>query len=228
MSKQYEVRTIDAENTELRSVDDDEQQYCEGFGVVYDREVEIYPGYYEKINANAFKRCLDKNTEIKSFINHNCEQILSTTKSNPSLQIESREKGLWFKSPIPPTQYGKDLAENLRRGNIKGASFMFSVPDGGDMITRDKKGKVHREIVDCDIYEIGPVTSPAYNSTRVNLRSIESVVEELNELAEEEKESISETINDNVVVTIDTSLVDNVMNINKSKLRNKKIKLYNL
>jgi len=222
--KPYEMRVVGPEDTELRSlsVDGDEQRYVEGYGIIWDRETEIYSGYYEKINKNAFDKSLAKNKEIKSYINHSHEQVLSTTKSTPALQLEVREKGLWFKSPIPDTTYGRDLMELLRRGTIRGASFMFSINKNGETIRKDDKG-FHREIVDAELFEIGPVLNPAYPQTKVGLRSIEDVVNEIRESVEE-TEYTTESMNENVV--IDT--IEKVEEVNKLNLKKKKITLYSI
>lgn len=182
--KQLENRTIAVDGMELReAADGGDQPYAEGYGVIYDREVELWPGFFEKIRAGALTRSLNSGDEIKSFINHDSDKVLATTRSDPKLELYDEPKGLRFKAPIPPTSYGKDLGENLRRKNIRGASFMFMVDDRseddrGDIYIRDDDGNIHREIVRAVIYEVGPVTNPAYPQTKVNLRSREEMVEE--------------------------------------------------
>jgi HK97 family phage prohead protease len=156
-----------------------DQNYVSGVGIVYDRETEIWPGYMEKIRKGAFERTLSSGDEIKSFFNHQASMVLSTTRSKPKLELEDRDDGLHFNSPIPPTSYGNDLRVNLERKNVRGASFSFDIGDGGDIITRDEKGVYHREIVKATLYEIGPVTNPAYRQTKVGLRSEEDVAKDI-------------------------------------------------
>lgn len=155
--------------------DDDSTDYITGRGIVYNTETEIMPGVFEVIRPGAFSQSLNKFNEIKCFINHDSSQILSTTKSSPSLELTDNEESLDFRSPIPPTTYGKDLTINVKRGNISGASFSFMINDGGDKYTIDEDGIFHREIISAEIYEIGPVTNPAYHQTSVALRNIESI-----------------------------------------------------
>ncbi|MBN1604615.1 MAG: HK97 family phage prohead protease [Chitinispirillaceae bacterium] len=167
------VTDIDIENR------DDSQRYVNGIGIVYDKEVELWPGYREKIRKGAFDEDLKNTKEIKSFYNHNPSMVLSTTRSTPALQLIDTEKDLRYKSPIPPTSYGNDLAVNLERKNVRGSSFSFSVAKDGDILTRDEKGVYHREIVKANLYEIGPVTNPAYGSTTAQLRSVEELCGDL-------------------------------------------------
>jgi uncharacterized protein len=174
-----ENRTLEIDEIEIRSEEGNEdQRYVQGVGIVYDREVELGPRFREKIRAGAFDEYLKKGVEIKSFFNHDPSQVLATTKSEPALELKDSATGLRFKAPIPPTTYGNDLRINLERKNVRGASFSFLVDDNGEIVTRDEKGIYHREIVKASIYEIGPVTNPAYKQTSIGLRSAEQCVDD--------------------------------------------------
>jgi len=177
MSNKKETRAFQTDGIELRKKDETTaQKYVVGVGIVYDREVELWDGYYERIDSSAFKDCLSKNPEIKSFFNHDPNFVLSTTESNPALVLNNKGDGLWFESPIPDTSYGRDLIENLTRNNVKGASFTFSIDK--DSVTTDKDGNYHRTIKQATIYEIGPVTNPAFVQTQVSLRDKDGLLED--------------------------------------------------
>ena len=175
-----EIRVINR-NVELRASgsEDDAQDYVEGIGIIYDTEVEIWPGFFEKIRSGALSDSLKDGSVKKSFFNHNPSFVLSTTESDPALELKDESDGLRFKSPIPDTTYGNDLRENLKRKNVRGASFSFDVDKEGEIITIDEKDNWHREITKATLYEIGPVTNPAYESTEVSLRSVENIVKEI-------------------------------------------------
>lgn len=153
--------------------DENKQVFVEGMGIVYNSKTEIYPGIFESILPGAFSESLSSFRTVKSFINHKPSEILSTTRSEPALEILDGENFLEFSAPIPPTTYGKDLIINLERGNIKGASFSFSISENGDHYKKLPDGSLHRTIVEAEIYEVGPVTNPAYEQTEVNLRNKE-------------------------------------------------------
>jgi len=175
-----EIRVINR-NVELRASksEEDTQEYVEGVGIVYDKEVEIWQGFFEKIRSGALSDSLKDGSVKKSFFNHNPSFVLSTTESDPALELKDEADGLRFKSPIPDTTYGNDLRENLKRKNVRGASFSFDVDKEGEIITVDEKGNWHREITKATLYEVGPVTNPAYESTELNLRSVENIVTEI-------------------------------------------------
>jgi len=195
--KNIEKREIVVDNIELRSEGEGEQRFVEGLGIVYDKEVELWDGYFEKIHPEAFTRCLKSGEEIKSYFNHDPDFVLSTTRSKPALELYNTTEGLRFRSPIPPTSYGNDLIINLERKNVRGASFSFFVED--DVITVDEKGRYHRHIIKGEIFEVGPVTNPAYSSAKVGVRSKEEMFKEAETRCRHpvpESESI-ETININ-------------------------------
>jgi uncharacterized protein len=159
--------TVELRESETEAV---QERYVEGLGVVYDREAELFPGYFETIRAGALSRSVNGDGEIKCFFNHEPNFVLATTRSKPPLELSDTPQGLRFRAAIPDTSYGRDLSENLRRRNVRGASFAFSVDEEGDILTRDEKGNYHREIISAVLYEIGPVTNPAYRQTSVKLR----------------------------------------------------------
>lgn len=163
--KQYLHRTV--------FTGEDKQVYVEGMGIVYNSKTEIYPGIFESILPGAFSESLSTFRTIKSFINHKPSEILSTTRSDPALEILDGDDFLEFSSPIPPTTYGDDLIINLQRGNINGASFSFCITENGDHYKKLPDGSLHRTIIEAEIYEVGPVTNPAYEQTNVNLRNKE-------------------------------------------------------
>lgn len=181
-----EQRTIDSSNCTYKKEfdgDGNHTEYISGIGIIYNSETEIIPGVYELIRPGAFSKSLNRFRELKCFINHDPSQILSTTKSNPPLEITDNEESLNFRSPIPETTYGKDLAINVGMGNISGASFSFMINEGGDKLSMDDSGNYHREILSAEIYEIGPVTNPAYQQTTVSLRSRETLLTRLKKQA---------------------------------------------
>jgi HK97 family phage prohead protease len=195
--QKIERRVVAVDGLELREGpgDGSGQRYVEGVGVVYDREVELWPGYFETIRAGALTRALKAGDEIKCFFNHEPNMVLATTRSKPALELFDEPGGLRFKAPVPPTSYGRDLEANLERRNVRGASFAFMVDyrgedDPGDTVIRDEKGNYHREITRAILYEVGPVTNPAYPQTKAKLRDAGELFAEAEERCKvEAKES---------------------------------------
>lgn len=177
--------------TEVRSAGGEgEEQRVIGLGVVYNKWEELWPGYRERILPGAVKFA----PEVKAYFNHDPNQVLSTTESDPPLKVRETDEGIEYDSPIPPTSYGRDLAVNLERRNVKGSSFTFMVPPGGDKRWEGKDGVFHREISELILYEIGPVTDPAFVSTTASVRSArEAQIEEWLKSQQQESEPTPET-----------------------------------
>ena len=172
MGKELQGLQVRAFSTQIRAEGDEEQRVV-GLGVVFNEWSEIFPGFQERILPGA----IEPTGVVKSYFNHDPSQVLSTLESDPPLEIIESADGLSYSSPIPPTSYGKDLAVNLQRGNVKGSSFAFFVPDGGDRMWEDS-GTIYREVNKLLLYELGPVTDPAYIKTTAQVRSAKEALEQ--------------------------------------------------
>ena len=172
MGKELQGLQVRAFNTQIRSEGDEEQRVA-GLGVVFNEWSEIFPGFQERILPGS----IEPAGVVKSYFNHDPSQVLSTLESNPPLEIVESADGLSYNSPIPPTSYGKDLSINLQRGNVKGSSFAFFVPEGGDRMW-EENGTIYREVKKLLLYELGPVTDPAYIKTTAQVRSAQEALEQ--------------------------------------------------
>lgn len=179
-SKGLEFRTVTAEIRQ-KDKEEGEPRGVAGLGLVYDRETELWPGYKETIQKDAFKESLEKERDrpIKSYFNHNPNFVLATTESDPPLTAKNTDEGVFYNAEIPDTSYGRDLEENLKRKNVQGSSFAFAVDE--DKTWEDDDGVFHREIIKGEIYELGPVTDPAYIEAPASLRSAGEVYKEIAE-----------------------------------------------
>ena len=190
-SNGLQFRTVPTE-IKSREKEDGESRGVTGLGLVYGRETEIWPGYKESIRKDAFKESIERkrNRPIKSYFNHDPNQVLATTESNPPLIVKNTKEGIAYEAEIPDTSYGRDLAVNLERRNVEGSSFAFSIED--DRKWEDEEGVYHREIISGEIYELGPVTDPAYIQAPASLRSAKEAFEEIKQEIEQREKDQSE------------------------------------
>ena len=65
----------------------------------------------------------------------------------------------------------RDLAVSVERGDIRGASFAFTVAPGGDRWTV-ADDRVTRDLLDLDLHEITITATPAYPDTEVARRAL--------------------------------------------------------
>jgi HK97 family phage prohead protease len=163
---ELEVRTINL--TEIRVADDEEDEFSiRGTAAVYESFTDM--GWYEeKIARGAFDATLAVD-DIRSFFNHDENLVLGRNRSG-TLRIEDREDGLHFAVNPPDTQYARDLKVSIKRGDVSGCSFMFITK----VDTWDKTDPQYpkRTLNECKLFELGPVTIPAYPQTSVYARGM--------------------------------------------------------
>ncbi|MCX5153694.1 HK97 family phage prohead protease [Streptomyces sp. NBC_00291] len=133
-------------------------------------------GFRERITPGAGMASLERNDVLATF-NHDMNQVLGR-RSSGTLRVGEDEAGGWYEVDLPNTTVGRDLAELLKRGDVKGSSFTFRVGRDGQRRagTDPETGLPIREITEMDVAELGPVLNPAYPTTDAALRSIEAAL----------------------------------------------------
>jgi HK97 family phage prohead protease len=146
-----------------------------GYAVVYDRLSLDLGGFRERILPGAFDKMLAKSgkRDLVSYFNHDPNLLLGR-ESSGTLRVFSDDKGVGFEVSPPATR--ADVMELVTRRDVKGASFAFTVEKGGEAWASDERGGTIREIREAQMYELGPVVTPAYPSTSaaVAMRSYEA------------------------------------------------------
>lgn len=169
-----EVRVISGANLRARK-GEGKPQGCEGYAAVFNQEAVIYEfGNYrmrEKIAPGAFARAIKEKQDVRCLQNHDANMVMGRTK-NGSLRLAEDGTGLAFDCDFPATQMARDLHALLDRGDVDQCSFSFTV--NKETWTTEKKddGSVDelRVVEDVDLYDVGPVTFPAYEGTSVQAR----------------------------------------------------------
>lgn len=134
-----------------------------GHASLYDSRSENLGGFYEFIARDAFTQPLIDKSDVRALVNHDANLILARTTSG-TLKLEADEKGLRYEFNNPETSYGKDLAISMRRGDITQSSFAFTVAE--DEWSTDDDGNNIRTIKKINrLYDVSPVTYPAYSET---------------------------------------------------------------
>lgn len=178
-----ETRVINLEDVDLR-VEGDDSPLITGYAAKFNRFSEDLGGFKEKIHPKAFDEAL-KDSDVRALKNHDPNLILGRTTSG-TLKLNTNTVGLRFEIDPPNTSTGKDMIEEIRRKDITGCSFAFTTAED-DWKYKDD-GTIERTIVKvARLYDVGPVTYPAYPDTTVAARSLE--VFKKKEVLEPEEES---------------------------------------
>jgi HK97 family phage prohead protease len=164
---------------------DTESRQIIGHGSVFNTETELWPGTFEKVDPEFFSDVL--NDDVRALFNHDPNFILARTKSG-TLKLSIDEQGLRYEIPeMPNTTTGNDLLESISRGDISQSSFSFITKE--DKWEKREDGTKLRTLLKCEkLYDVSPVTYPAYATADVAKRSQEDF--EKQEQDADHKESI--------------------------------------
>jgi uncharacterized protein len=165
-----------------------------GHASVFDEWTTLYEGRYwvyrEIVRPGAFTRAIKKKQDVRALFNHDANFVLGRTKSG-TLSLEEDDRGLLSRITPPDTHAARDILTSIKRGDVTGMSFAFTparakkvkqteqngvitIENGGERITQRYEGDTlieERELLDLDLYDVSPVTYPAYGGTDVGLRS---------------------------------------------------------
>lgn len=137
-----------------------------GYAAVFDSPTVITEGgrtFTEIVRRGAFAKAIESKGDVLICFNHDAGRLLGRTASGTA-RIHEDTHGLRFEVDLP--EAAADLKELVARGDVRGASFSFSVRKGGEHWDGNT-----RELRDLFLYECGPVVLPAYGATSVGLRS---------------------------------------------------------
>ena len=144
-----------------------------GRAVVYNAWTQIGSdswGWKERIAPGALTESLSDENIYATF-NHQADNLLGRV-SNETLRMTDSAKGLMVEiDPNLDTDIGRQVLAFVKRQDVRGMSFSFSV-EGYEMEYAKKKSDMDRvTITRATLYELGPVTNPAYTQTSAQLRS---------------------------------------------------------
>ena len=175
MEKEKEIRNV---VSEVRFAE--EEGIVEGYAMLFDVQSDGLP-FYETIERGALDGVVER-SDVFALLNHSLERgvLARSNRGKGSLSLEVDERGLKYRFTIPDTAIGKELAENLRRGEIDSSSFGFTVDE--DKWEKRDDGIWSRRIIRiAELFDVSPVYRAAYSATSVSLRGRERAEAELRE-----------------------------------------------
>lgn len=142
-----------------------------GLGAVFNSLSEDLGGFLEMVMPGAFAETILKD-DVRALINHDSNLILGRNRAG-TLRLSENEAGLVYEIDPPATSYANDLQESLRRGDVDQSSFGFNVLEES-WRNPDKENPLPVRILHrVKLYDVSPVTFPAYQATSVSLRAID-------------------------------------------------------
>ena len=135
-------------------------------------QYELAPGIVERIMPGAFDRALARGDDVRALFNHDPNLLLGRTRSG-TLELSKDSKGLKYRiTPNDETQVTNDVKSHIGRGDMTGSSFAFTIEEEEWRTEGKNENRVDiREIKSVRLYDVSPVTYPAYEATSVGLRA---------------------------------------------------------
>lgn len=156
--------------SEIRAVRSESgDRVIEGYAARFNKYSEDLGGFKEKIKPGAFSDAI-KNSDVRALFNHDPNIVLGRSKAG-TLTLKEDKKGLHMSVTLPNTRTADELMESIERGDITQQSFGFTIAEDSWRMS-EKYGEV-RTIEKIDrLFDVSPVTFPAYPDTEVALRSL--------------------------------------------------------
>jgi HK97 family phage prohead protease len=155
---------------EIRKGNAGDVQTLRGYAAKFGVLSEPMWGFREKIASGAFDSVMED--DVRALFNHDPNHVLGRSNSG-TLRLQQDEMGLQYEVDLPDTQAARDLMVSIKRGDVSQSSFAFTVAQ--DDWTESDDGLVTRTILAFKrLYDVSPVTYPAYPDATVGVRSLEA------------------------------------------------------
>jgi len=171
-SKACQFRTEQQEGGDLRA---------QGVAILYEEPTVLYEDdsvRYEEVIARGAASESIKEDDARAVWNHNYDIVLGR-QSAGTLLLEEAEDGTHVDILFPDSQEGRDKHESVRRGDVNQMSFGFDILK--ETVTEDRSGAkrlIRSRVEKIKLWEVSPVTFPAYENTNINARDRVSALDE--------------------------------------------------
>lgn len=146
-----------------------------GHAAVFNQPTTIAGLFVERVAPGAFLESIARD-DCRGLFNHEAELVLGR-QSAGTLELSEDAIGLAFVLLLPDTSIARDLAVSVARGDVRECSFTFEVEGDSWEWPRDPAELPIRTLEKCRLYDVGPVTFPAYPQTDVQANAARVLAE---------------------------------------------------
>lgn len=180
-------------NFEIRAENNEEYgDYITGRPIVYNSKTDL--GYFDEIiEAGALDKANLK--DVRFLVNHNTDMIpLARSRNNnknSTMEMKVVKEGMDIRVNLDTENNSdaRNLYSAIKRGDISGMSFMFSINnEEWEDLESDHPTRHIREIG--QVLEVSAVTFPAYEATEISARDKEALESAKNLLESKRRESL--------------------------------------
>lgn len=143
-----------------------------GQPIVYDTPTTIHDPageYIEIIKRGALDGA--DISDVRLLYNHDLNKV-PLGRTPKTMQLDINPAGLAMRAVLPNTEEARSVYEAVKRGDLSGMSFAFTVPAGGDQYDPATNTRTITKI--SKVYECSVVPFPAYPSASVEARSAQT------------------------------------------------------
>ncbi len=142
-----------------------------GHAAVFNSLSEDLGGFREQIVPGAFREAIEKD-DVRALFNHDSNYVLGRNMSG-TLKLAEDVRGLAIEIDMPDNATIRDLVgAPIERGDVSQMSFGFSVRPNGQDWAKNDAGQVVRTLKNLRLFDVSPVTFPAYSATDVAVREL--------------------------------------------------------
>lgn len=146
-----------------------------GYAALYDVPTTVGT-FRERIAPGAFTAAIARD-DVRALFNHNPDYVLGRTFAG-TLTLSEDARGLRYQVALPDTTWARDLWTSVKRGDISQSSFAFTVDQDGDEWERGTADAPPTRVIRrVTLYDVSPVTYPAYAETTVSARALAEAVD---------------------------------------------------
>ena len=186
-------------NSDFEVRSEDNKTVVEGYAARFEDETVIGGQFAERVARGAFEGADMSNTV--ALFNHDWNMPLA--RMGKGLELSVDEVGLRYRFELGEQSYAKDLAENIRMGNVSTSSFGFTVADD----SWERRDGMNLRTINSvgTLFDVSPTTQGAYPTTEVAIRSMEAALS-----AEEEVEAAAPAVPADVIEEVVEEVAEEV------------------
>lgn len=144
-----------------------------GYAAVFNVLSDDLGGFREMIAPGAFADQVLR--DVRGLWQHSEMYVLGRTVAG-TMELAEDEVGLRYTITPPNAVWARDALESIRRGDVSQSSFAFTVRPDGERWENTNAG-VTRIVTRVErLFDVSPVTFPAYPATSVEARNMAAVL----------------------------------------------------
>ncbi len=170
-NNELELRSYNA-SIEIRKNESGEPTHFVGDAIVYNQRSEDFGGFVEVIKPEALKDT--RMGDVVGLFNHDSSIILGRSTAGTLKLIRNSDR---LSYEIPYDAEDPDhlrVMRKIEKGEVSGSSFQFRFAREGYRYVEADDEVIERQVTNIrELFDVGPVTFPAYQQTSASKRSFD-------------------------------------------------------